>query len=104
MFGCNPENFKVLIDENDRLAFYQDSIFMASFSLDDQLRPYLFYKPNIDGSVSGSTFTLWGTDQGLVHSAGGHPLDSNFIYTTEEWVPSNKPLKEMFGEHIFELK
>lgn len=102
--GCNPENYRVQIGEENRLTFYQDSIFFTSFGLDDQLRPYLFYHPNFDGTVSGSTFTHWGTDGGLVHSAGGHPLDSNFMYRTEIWQPSTKPLKEAFGKEIFETQ
>ena len=103
-FGCNPENYRVAIDDNERLAFYKDSVFVSSFGLDDQSRPYLFYNPNPDGSVSGSIFTHWGTDNGLVHSAGGHPLDSNFIYRTKIWKPGTKPIKEMFGEKIFEIE
>jgi hypothetical protein len=102
--GCNPGNYNARIDVNGRLAFYQDSIFLTSFGLDDQLRPYLFYKPNPDGSVSGSIFNYWGTDGGLIHSAGGHPLDSNFMYRTEVWQPATTPLKEMFGEEIFDLQ
>ena len=103
-FGCNPENYSVAIDDNERLAFYKDSVFVSSFGLDDQSRPYLFYKPNPAGSISGSIFTHWGTDEGLVHSAGGHPLDSNFVYRTEIWKPGTLPIKEMFGEKIFDIK
>ena len=103
-FGCNPENYLVAIDDNERLVFYKDSVFVSSFGLDDQSRPYLFYKPNPAGSISGSIFTHWGTDEGLVHSAGGHPLDSNFVYRTEIWNPGTLPMKEMFGEKIFEIK
>ena len=102
--ACHPEKYKVEIDKEKRLAFYQDSIFLTSFGLDDQLRPHLFYIPNADGSISGSRFSQWGTDEGLIHSAGGHPLDSNFIYTTEIWKPGKKSLKEMFGEKIFNLE
>lgn len=102
--GCNPENYTVEIDDEERLSFYQDSVLVTSFGLDDQMRPHLFYTPNSDGLVSGSTFTHWGTHEGLVHSAGGHPLDSNFMYRTEIWQPSTKPLKEAFGEQIFELE
>ena len=101
--GCDADNYKVQIDENERLAFYQDSTFITSLGLDDQLRPYMFFKPNTDGSVSGSIFTDWGTDNGLVHSAGGHPLDSNFIYTTEIWEPAETTLKERFGEDLFDI-
>lgn len=102
--ACDPGNYRVVIDEKDRLSFYRDSIFEVSFGLDSLYRPYLFYQPHPDGSVSGSVFSRWGTDQGLVHSAGGHPLDSNFIYTTEIWQPSILSLKEEFGETIFDLK
>ena len=101
--ACSPETYRVVIDDLDRLAFYRDTIFEVSFGLDDQMRPYLFYQPNPDGSVSGSIFTHWGTDNGLVHSAGGHPQDSNFIYRTEIWKPSELPLRESFGEEIFNI-
>lgn len=100
-FGCKPENYRVRIDEDNRLAFYRDTVFVTSFGLDEQMRPHLFYKPNPDGTISASTFTHWGTDEGLLHSAGGHPLDSNFVYRTEIWKPGKLPLKEMFGEEIF---
>ncbi|MGB5236971.1 MAG: hypothetical protein WBN59_05000 [Flavobacteriaceae bacterium] len=102
--ACDPGSYRVVTDEEDRLGFYRDSIFEVSFGLDSLYRPYLFYQPHPDGSVSGSTFTRWGTDKGLVHSAGGHPLDSNFVYTTEKWQPSHLTLKEEFGEEIFVLK
>ena len=101
--ACNPEQYLVETDEEQRLAFYRDTVFEVSFGLDEYNRPHLFYQPHPDGSVSGSIFTRWGTDNGLVHSAGGHPLDSNFIYTTEIWQPSEKELSEEFGEEIFIL-
>lgn len=101
--ACAPRNYSVEIDEQDRLTFYRDTIFEVSFGLDEKMRPYLFYQPNPDGSVSGSIFTHWGEDEGLVHSAGGHPLDSNFIYLTEIWKPSQLPLSEAFGDEIFDL-
>ncbi len=102
--ACDPQSYLVEIDDQDRLAFYRDSIFEVGFGLDELKRPYLFYQPHPDGSVSGSIFTRWGTDDGLVHSAGGHPLDSNFIYTTEIWKPSELPLREEFGDEIFQIK
>ena len=101
--ACNPEEYAVEIDEEQRLAFYRDTVFEVSFGLDELLRPHLFYQPHPDGSVTGSVFNRWGTDEGLVHSAGGHPLDSNFIYTTEIWKPSEEGLLEEFGEDIFNL-
>ena len=102
--ACNPAKYQVEIDEHDRLTFYKDSIFEVSFGLDQKKRPYLFYQPHPDGSVSGSIFTHWGTDDGLVHSAGGHPLDSNFIYRTEIWKPSSLSLKEEFGDELFKIE
>ena len=102
--GCNPQDYLVEIDEMDRLTFYRDTVFEVSFGLDDKMRPALFYQPNRDGSVSGSIFTRWGTDNGLVHSAGGHPLDSNFIYTTEIWDPAELPLKERYGQELFDIE
>ena len=102
--ACNPQQYLVEIDEEQRLAFYKDTVFEVSFGLDELRRPHLFYQPHPDGSVSGSIFTRWGTDEGLVHSAGGHPLDSNFVYTTEIWIPSEKSLSDTFGEEIFELE
>ena len=102
--GCSPQDYRVDFDENENLAFYRDSMFVTSFGLDDQLRPYLFYQPNADGTISGSIFSHWGTDGGLVHSAGGHPLDSNFMYVTEIWQPAKERLKETFGEKIFNIQ
>lgn len=102
--GCNPEQYRVEIDENAKLSFYQDSILVVRFGLDDRMRPYLFDKPNLDGSISGSMFSHWGTDDGLVHSAGGHPLDSNFMYRTELWQPSKKSLKEVFGDSLYSVE
>ena len=102
--ACHPQQYMVEIDEEERLAFYKDTIFEVSFGLDELRRPYLFYQPHPDGSVSGSIFTKWGTDKGLVHSAGGHPLDSSFVYTTETWIPSEKSLSDAFGEEIFDLE
>ena len=102
--ACNPQRYFVEIDEEQRLAFYKDTIFEVSFGLDELKRPYMFYQPHPDGSVSGSIFTRWGTDDGLVHSAGGHPLDSNFIYTTEVWLPSEESLSDTFGADIFLLE
>ncbi len=101
--GCNPENYTAQLDDNDHLAFYQDSVFLTSFGLDDQMRPHLFFVPGPDGTIRGSRFTHWGTDNQLVHSAGGHPLDSNFMYRTQIWQPSKTSLREAFGEDIFEI-
>lgn len=101
--GCTPEKYRVEIEDDRRLNFYQDSTFTVGFGLDDQNRPYLFHKPNTDGTVSSSTFTHWGRDGGLVHSAGGHPLDSSFVYRTEIWQPATIPIKEMFEPHVFEV-
>ena len=102
--ACNPQQYLVEIDEEQRLAFYKDTIFEVSFGLDEQKRPHMFYQPHPDGSVSGSIFTRWGTDNGLVHSAGGHPLDSTFIYTTDIWLPSEESLSDAFGDDIFLLE
>jgi len=99
--SCTPQKFEVKVDAEDRLAFYRDSIFYTSFELDDQLRPYKFYIPNMEGKISGSIFTHWGIDEGLVHSAGGHPMDSTFMYRTEIWKPSEKSLRSSFEESIF---
>ena len=101
--ACDANSYSVEIDDHDRLSFYRDTVFEVSFGLDSDMRPYLFYQPNKDGTISGSVFTHWGTDEGLVHSAGGHPLDSNFVYRTEIWLPSNASLKETFGEELFQL-
>ena len=101
--GCNPQNYTVKFDENDRLAFYQDSIFLTGFGLDEQMRPHLFFVPGSDGKIRGSRFTHWGRDDQLVHSAGGHPLDSNFMYRTQIWQPSKTSLREAFGDSIFAI-
>lgn len=87
--ACNPQDYKAEI-EDEHIAFYQDTIFVTRFGLDDQFRPHLFYAPNPDGTISGSRFTRWGTDGGLIHSDGGHPMDSSFMYSTEIWKPEFK--------------
>lgn len=102
--GCNPQDYRVTLDDEGRLAFFKESVFVTRFGLDGQSRPFEFFSPNLDGTVSGSVFTHWGTDEGLVHSAGGHPLDSNFVYRTQIWKPSELPLKEAFGEEIFSVE
>ncbi len=101
--ACDPAKYRVALEQENRLSFYQDTTFVTSFGLDEQMRPHLFYQPNSDGSISGSIFTHWGRDNGLVHSAGGHPLDSNFMYQTERWQPSGQSLEEAFGSDIFGL-
>ncbi len=98
--ACDPPNYRVEIDPAGMLAFYRDTTFMSSFGLDDMNRPNMFYHPLKDGNIVGSIFTHWGTDDGLVHSAGGHPLDSNFIYRTEIWQPSTQTLEEAFGVKV----
>jgi hypothetical protein len=102
--ACDPNRYRVEVDEENLLAFYIDSTFLTSFGLDDQFRPYQFYRPNPDGSVSGSIFSQFGTDGGLVHSAGGHPLDSSFVYTTEIWQPSTSSMEHTFGAELFNLE
>ena len=95
--GCAPESYRVSIDSAGHLAFYAGDIFRTSFALDEQMRPFEFYHPTAMGEIVGSRFTHWGTDDGLVHSAGGHPLDSNFMYRTETWTSSARPLQESFS-------
>ena len=102
--ACSPEKYSIEIDDQDRIAFYQDSIFLTSFGLDDQSRPHLFYQPTPDGTITGTLFNRWGTHGGLAHSAGCHPIDSNFMYQTEIWTPSTKSLVETFGKGIFDLE
>ena len=99
--ACEPEAYEVGIDDDGRLNFSLNGIFSTGFFLDDQHRPYMFYAPNSDGTIQGSKFTKWGTDGGLVHSAGGHPLDSSFVYTTELWIPSKLSLKESLRQGLF---
>ena len=94
--GCTPSNYLAKIEENGRLSFYQNETLVTSFELDDQLRPHIFYAPNPEGELVGSRFRKWGTDNGLVHSAGGHPLDSNFIYDTEIWQGSEQSFDAAF--------
>ena len=101
--ACRPSAYRVVAN-NGRIEFYNGMEFVTSFELDAQNRPYKFYHPDVEGKVQGSIFTRWGEDDGLVHSAGGHPLDSNFIYLTEIWKPSNLPLTEAFGAEIMEVR
>ena len=94
-FACDPDEYTVKNDDR-QLIFLKDSITLCKFGLDEDLRPHLFYAPDQKGKLNGSIFTHWATDNGLVHSAGGHPLDSNFIYRTEEWIPAYGSLRESF--------
>jgi hypothetical protein len=93
--ACDPSSHIAKI-ENDQLAFYKDSVFVSRFGLDEEMRPHMFYAPNSDGSESGSRFTKWGIDDGLVHSNGGHPMDSSFLYITEVWQPGYSTVRESF--------
>ena len=88
--GKNPAAFRVVLEESDRLTFYEDDHLLAAVRLDDQLRPYLYYSPTREGKLVPSEFSKWGTHQGLVHSAGGGPLDGDFHYTTSRWEPSKR--------------
>jgi hypothetical protein len=96
--ACQPERYKVEVKNQGRLAFYSDAAFLTSFELDDLKRPHIFYVPSYSGDIVGSRFTHWATHDDLVHSAGGHPLDSNFMYITEIWQPSELPFDEVFKE------
>lgn len=98
--SCQPEAYTVRIEPDEMLAFYSDTSLYAKFKLDEKLRPHQFYAPNPEGKVSGSQFTKWGNTNGLIHSAGGQPLDGSFAYTTEEWIPSDKPLQAAFAEDV----
>ncbi|MDX1410323.1 MAG: hypothetical protein R3330_19365, partial [Saprospiraceae bacterium] len=102
--ACNPQLYNVVREADQYLAFYRDSVFVTGFGLDQQLRPERFHRPNPDGSISESMFTHWGSDGGLVHSAGGHPLDSSFFYLTEIWQPSRLTLLEAFGQEVYEWR
>ena len=93
--ACDPGNYEAKM-EREQLSFYKDSVLICRFGLDKELRPHLFFAPDQNDKLNGSRFTHWGTDKGLVHSAGGFPLDSSFMYQTQEWTPSNKALRESF--------
>ena len=102
--ACNPNHYLVELGVDEQLSFYQDSIFIVRLGLDEQNRPHLFYQPTPDDTISGSRFTRWEEDQGLVHSAGGHPLDSNFWYVTELWEPSNNSFIDTYGLEIMNTR
>ncbi len=95
--GKNPAAFRAVLEETDRLTFYEDDHLLTAFRLDDQLRPHLFYQPTREGNLVASEFSTWGTHRGLTHSAGGGPLDGDFHYTTSVWEPSNRSFSESFS-------
>ena len=95
--GKNPNLFRVTLEETDRLTFYDGDQLLAAFRLDEASRPHLFYQPTLAGDLSASEFSKWGTHDGLVHSAGGGPLDGNFRYTTLEWQPSTRSFSESYS-------
>ena len=94
--GKYPAAFRAVLEETDRLTFYEGDHLLSAFRLDDQLRPHLFYSPTLEGNLAPSEFSRWDTHQGLVHSAGGGPLDGDFHYTTLEWVPSQRSFAESY--------
>ncbi len=102
--ACNHADYRVEIDTSDRITFFHDNTFICSFALDDLNRPFGFYHPLKDATIVGSIFTHWATDGDLVHSAGGHPLDSSFFYRTEVWIPSVETLEEAFDEEMFDVR
>ena len=93
----NPAAFRAVLEETDRLPFYEDDHLLTAFRLDDHLRPHLFYSPTREGNFVPSEFSNWGTHGGLVHSAGGGPLDGEFQYTTVVWKPSNRSFSESYS-------
>ena len=101
--GCDPQAFRVEWEDDKRLNFYRETDYLVGFELDTENRPYLFFPPTEDGGITGSIFNQWGTDQGLVHSAGGHPLDSSFFYTTQSWIPNKESLVNAFGAEILKI-
>ena len=95
--GKNPGTFRAVLEETDRLTFYEDDHTLTAFRLDDQLRPHLFYSPTLEGDLVASEFSRWGTHDGLTHSAGGGPLDGDFHYTTLVWEPSKRSFAQSFA-------
>ena len=95
--GKNPGTFRAVLEETDRLTFYEDDHTLTAFRLDDQLRPHLFYSPTLEGDLVASEFSSWGTHDGLTHSAGGGPMDGDFHYTTLVWEPSKWSFAQSFA-------
>jgi hypothetical protein len=87
----------VVLEETDRLTFYEGDHLLTAFRLDDQLRPHLFYSPTPGGKLVPSEFSKWDTHKGLVHSAGGGPLDGDFHYSTLVWEPSDRSFSESYS-------
>ena len=95
--GKNPQAFRVVLEETDRLTFYEDDHLITAFRLDEQFRPHLFYHLAREGDLVPSEFSTWGTHHGLVHSTGGGPLDGDFHYTTLVWEPSNRSFSDSYS-------
>lgn len=95
--GKTPAQFKVVLEDTDRLTFYEGEERLAGFRLDAQDRPHLFYQPASNGELITSRFSKWGTHNGLVHSAGGGPVDGGFEYVTLEWQASDRAFNDAYS-------
>lgn len=93
---ATTDSILVKLDEEGRLDFFQKDEWMCGFILDDQNRPHRFFSPNVDGTDSESLFKIWNTIEGLIHPAGGGPVDGDFEYKTQIWRPSNENIETAF--------
>ena len=89
-------SFDVRKGIDGRIEFRSDTTFLCAFQLDSLDRPHRFITRNSGGVEQVSHFAKWGTTEGLVHSAGGGPLDGSFTYDTREWVPSSAKFEEAY--------
>ncbi|NNC95921.1 MAG: hypothetical protein HKN92_10190 [Chitinophagales bacterium] len=88
--ACSPSKYTASLDDNAILNFHHGNDLYCKVKLDDKYRPFIYFTPDYEGNLTYSIFTEWGKDGGLIHSAGGHPMDSSFIYRTEIWEPTFK--------------
>lgn len=88
--------YRVALGAGGRLEFFEDSLFLAAFELDEMQRPARFITRDSRGRENATRFTRWGTAEGLVHPTGGGPEDGSFSYETRIWRPSELPFDEAF--------
>lgn len=101
---ASEEGFKVISPKENRIDFYEgDSLFLCGFELDSLKRPHHFITKNNAGEEQVFIFSKWGTTEGLVHSAGGGPVDGDFSYDTKIWQPSEQNYEASF-DFPYQLK
>ena len=82
---ASTNQYKAVLN-GQRLEFHKGESFAVAFILDEKHRPEIFITKRGDGTENVSHFECWNNTDGLIHPAGGGPVDGNFRYVTEVWL------------------